>query len=77
MILPTKVIKPSDSLIVVTTFVIESLSLGEATIDNLLFQVNERIQKKIEIEKLMLCLDFLFLIDKIEVDDATGKIKLK
>ena len=77
MILPTKVVKPVDSLIVASSYIIECLSNQQRTIDSILFYVNETNQKKIDIEKLLLCLDFLFLINKIEIDNETGKVKLR
>jgi len=76
MILPTKVIKPVDSLISVSAIVIEILNENSMNIDDLLSAFNARYYKKITIEKLILCLDFLFMIDKIKDENETITINI-
>jgi hypothetical protein len=66
MIMPSKVIKPVDSLISLSSTIIEILKENSMNIDDLLIEFNARYYKKITIEKLILCLDFLFIIDKIK-----------
>lgn len=69
MIMPTKVIQPVDSLISISSVVLEVLNQDSKTIDNLLEEVNARYYKKISIEKLILCMDFLFIVDKVKSDN--------
>ena len=76
MILPTKVIKPVDSLISVSAIVIEILNENSMNIDDLLSEFNTRYYKKITIEKLIFCLDFLFMIDKIKDENETITINI-
>lgn len=66
MIMPSKVIQPVDSLISISATILEILQTKEANTDELLEEVNAKYYKKITIEKLFFCLDFLFLLDKIE-----------
>jgi len=66
MIMPSKVIKPVDSLISLSSTIIEILQEDSMNLDDLLIEFNTRYYKKITIEKLILCLDFLFMIDKIK-----------
>jgi len=76
MIMPTKVIKPVDSLISVSAIVIEILNENSMNIDDLLSEFNTRYYKKITIEKLILCLDFLFMIDKIKDENEIITINI-
>ena len=76
MIMPTKVIKPVDSLISLSSTIIEILNENSMNIDDLLNEFNTRYYKKISIEKLILCLDFLFMIDKIKDENETITINI-
>ena len=76
MIMPTKVIKPVDSLISLSSTIIEILNENSMNIDDLLYEFNVRYYKKITIEKLILCLDFLFMINKIKDENETLTINI-
>lgn len=76
MIMPTKIIKPVDSLLVISAFVLKIVMIRSLTVDDLLEEVNKSYYKKISIDKLLLSLNFLYLIDKIEEDHALIKAKL-
>lgn len=76
MIMPTKVIKPVDSLISLSSTIIEILKENSMNIDDLLIEFNARYYKKITIEKLILCLNFLFIIDKIKDENDTITISI-
>ena len=76
MIMPTKIIKPVDSLISLSSTIIEILKENSMNIDDLLLEFNARYYKKITIEKLILCLDFLFIIDKIKDENETITISI-
>jgi hypothetical protein len=74
--MPTKIIKPVDSLISLSSTIIEILKENSMNIDDLLLEFNARYYKKITIEKLILCLDFLFIIDKIKDENETITISI-
>lgn len=76
MIMPTKVIKPVDSLISLSSTIIEILKETSMNLDDLLLEFNSRYYKEIPIEKLILCLDFLFMIDKIKDENETITINI-
>lgn len=69
MIMPSKIIQPVDSLISIAAYVIDILQKSPMCIDDLLLEVNKCYYKNISIEKLILCLDFLFIINKIKDDN--------
>jgi hypothetical protein len=74
MILPTKIVKPVDSLYCISAYVIEQLkSYGNMDFDDLLDRLNTVYPKKITIEKMQQCLDFLFIIGKLELENETIK----
>lgn len=76
MIMPTKIIKPVDSLLSISATVLVILNNKRLTVDDLLEEVNRTYYKKISIDKLLLCVNFLYLIDKVEADNETIKAKL-
>ena len=76
MIMPTKIVKPVDSLIVLSATIIEILQENSLNIDDLLLEFNNRYYKKITIEKLILSLDFLFMIDKIKDENEIITINI-
>jgi hypothetical protein len=74
MILPTKIVKPVDSLYCISAYVIEQLKIyGNMDFDDLLDRLNTVYPKKITIEKMQQCLDFLFIIGKLELENETIK----
>lgn len=77
MIMPSKVIKPIDSLINISSYLLDSLSESAKSINTLHEIVNRQHYRQISVEKLLFCLDFLFMIDEIESDNETAQIKLK
>lgn len=76
MIMPSKVIKPVDSLISIGSEIIQIIGKQSMSLDDLHEKINQTYYKRISIEKLILSLDFLFLINKVERDNATITIKL-
>lgn len=77
MIMPTKIIQPVDSLISVSSVVLDILKSEAISLDDLLDKLNERYYKKISIEKLILCIDFLYIINKIESENETITINIR
>ena len=73
MILPTKTIKPVDSLVIVSATIIEILQNNSFTVDELLDQINTIYYKKLNVETLILALDFLFIT--VKVFEKNGTIK--
>ncbi len=76
MIMPTKIVKPVDCLLSISSAVLKIIQNQYISVDDLLEEVNKLYYKKITIDKLLLCLNFLYLIDKIEEDNETIKFKL-
>jgi hypothetical protein len=76
MIMPTKIIKPVDCLLSISSAALKVIKNKSISVDDLLEEVNKIYYKKITIDKLLLCLNFLYLIDKIEEDNETIKFKL-
>lgn len=76
MIMPTKIIQPVDSLFVVSSYVLKELKNHSLNLDELLEKINEGYYKKITIEKIILAIDFLYLIGEIRSNGETIKIEL-
>lgn len=76
MILPNRTVKPVDSLLSIGAAVIELLIEGENNVDDLYKKHVLRYEKKIDIEKFLLALNFLFVIGKVEYCDEIIKLKL-
>lgn len=77
MIMPTKVIQPVDSLISISATIIDILRNSGMNLDDLLEKVNNKYYKNITIEKLILCLDFLFVIDKVKEENEIITINIR
>jgi len=74
MILPTKIVKPIDSLYCISAYITELLHSNEyMDFDDLLDKLNSIYPRKITIEKMQQCLDFLFIIGKLELENETIK----
>lgn len=74
MILPTKVIKPADSLYVISAYVVEIIkSKSDFEFDELFDELNYVYPEKVSTEKLQATLDFLFIIGKLELENETVK----
>jgi len=76
MIMPTKIIQPVDSLISISAIVIEILKVNSMNVDDLLEEINRRYYKKISIEKLILSVDFLYIINKIKDENEIITINI-
>ena len=66
MLMPTKIIKPVDSIFSISAYVIKALEINDMNMDELLQKVNKIYYKKISLDKLILSLNFLYLINKVE-----------
>jgi hypothetical protein len=65
MLMPTKIIKPVDSIFSISAFVLKALESNDMRIDELIEEVNKTYYKEISFDKLVLSLNFLYLINKI------------
>ncbi|KJG19291.1 hypothetical protein UB37_19075 [Photobacterium iliopiscarium] len=74
MILPTKVVKPIDSLYCISAYVVELISSRNGVgFDDLLDDLNLIYPKAVTLETLQQCLDFLFILGKVELEDEIIK----
>lgn len=76
MIIPSKTIQAVDSLLSISAIIIEILNEKSMPIDDLLESFNRRYYKKITIEKLILAVNFLFIINYIKDNNETITINL-
>ncbi len=78
MLMPNKIVKPVDSLFSIAAYILKVLNdKKDLNVDNLHQELNLIYYKEISIEKLLLSLNFLFIIDKVESVNETIKIKLR
>lgn len=73
MIVPSKTVKPVDSIFCISAYIVQVLKNEDVDFDDLLDLVNQSYPKPVTIEKLQLCLDFLYIIGKLELTDETFK----
>ena len=74
MILPTKTIKPINSIYCISAYIVDLIKDKELVdFDDMLDELNYVYPKEISIEKLQQCLDFLFIIGKLELENETLK----
>ena len=76
MLMPTKIIKPVDSIFSISAFVIKALEVNDMSMDELIEEVNNTYYKKISLDKLVLSLNFLYLINKIELKNEIITINI-
>ena len=74
--MPTKIIKPADSLFSISAFILTALSTHDMNVDELFDKVNDIYYKNIPLEKLLLGLNFLYITDKIELNNEIITIKI-
>ena len=77
MIMPTKIVKPADSIISISACILKILKNGSINTDDLLRELNMVYFKEITIEKMLLCIDFLFIIGKIRSDNDIIELNLR
>lgn len=76
MLMPTKIVKPVDSIFSISAYILKILKNGSIDTDGLIKELNKIYYKKISIEKMLLCLDFLFIIGKIRSDNDIIELNL-
>jgi hypothetical protein len=76
MLMPTKIIKPVDSIFSISAFVIKALESNDMSIDELIEEVNKTYYKEISLDKLVLSLNFLYIINKVELKNEIITINI-
>ena len=76
MLMPTKIIKPVDSLFSISAYVLKVLHGQNLNIDKLHDEVNKVYYKKISLEKIILSLNFLYITNKVRIENETITINL-
>lgn len=74
--MPTKIIQPCNSIFVISSYLLKIIRESPKDLDTLIRQFNKLYYKKIETEKILLALDFLFIINKIRIEDEIIKINV-
>lgn len=77
MILPSKTIQPVDSLLSISATVLEILNTKGMPIDELFEEFNKKYYKKINIEKLILAINFLFITNNIKDNNEIITINIQ
>lgn len=70
--LPNKIVSIADSLIWKLPYILDVVRQGDATVDNLFSSVSQRFE---DVSEFILCLDTLYLLDRIEFDEKYEVIK--
>jgi len=76
MLMPTKIIQPVDSLFSISAFILKILTYNKLNIDEIHSEVNKTYYKEVSLEKIMLSLNFLYMIDKVRIDNETITINI-
>ena len=77
MLMPTKIVKPADSIISISAYMLKILKNGSINTDYLFEELNSVYFKKITIEKMLLSLDFLFIIGRIRNEGDIIELNLQ
>ncbi|MDQ7084662.1 MAG: hypothetical protein Q9M36_06895 [Sulfurovum sp.] len=77
MLMPTKIIQPADSLFSISAFILKVLHTQNFNIDKIHNEVNKIYYKKVSLEKIILSLNFLYITDKVRIENEIITINLK
>jgi len=77
MILSSKTIQPVDSLISISATILEILKTKNMPVDELFEEFNKKYYKKINIEKLILAINFLFITNNIKDNNEIITINIQ
>jgi len=69
MLMPTKIIKPVDSLFSISAYLLKVLNKESLNLDKLHEEVNKIYYKRISLEKIILSLNFLYTTNKVRIDN--------
>ncbi|EPD6760206.1 ABC-three component system middle component 6 [Vibrio parahaemolyticus] len=73
MLMPSKIVTPSDSIIFISKFVLEKVAVRSMSFDSLYESVSKSYPKELPMEKFLLSINFLFVIGKLEEADEIIK----
>lgn len=76
MLMPTKIIKPVDSLFSISAYILKILQKQNLNIDKLHDELNRVYYKKISLEKIILSLNFLYITDKVRIENENIAINI-
>ena len=71
-LLPSKIISVADSLIWKLPYIIDIVKKGDIAVEELFTSLIHRFE---DVSEFILCLDALYLLDRIELDDNNEVIK--
>jgi len=74
--MPTKIIKPVDSLFSISAYILKILQKQNLNIDKLHDELNRVYYKKISLEKIILSLNFLYITDKVRIENENIAINI-
>ena len=77
MLMPTKIVKPADSIISISAYMLKILKNGSINTDDLFEELNSVYFKKITIEKMLLSLDVLFIFGRIRNEGDIIELNLQ
>ncbi|WP_366665035.1 ABC-three component system middle component 6 [Vibrio jasicida] len=77
MIMPNKFVHPSDSLLFISKFVLESLQSHDSDFEDLFESVCKKYPKDLSIEKFILSINFLYITGRIEKSNEIIKAKFR
>ncbi len=69
MVMGNKIFNLEDTLFVIGAEIIEIIRNKNLKIDKLHKELNKRYVKEISFDKMMYALDFLFILDKVEIKE--------
>ncbi|WP_404936355.1 ABC-three component system middle component 6 [Pseudoalteromonas sp. SG43-6] len=76
MILPNKSIRPVDSLFCISSFIVELLSKNNLCVDSIHYELQKSYPKSVSVETVISCINFLYILGKVEMENETIKAKL-
>ena len=74
--MPTKSIKPVDSLFCIAAYIVDIAKSTQLSVDEIHQRLNQTYPVHVTIEHVILCLDFLYIIGKVELNNEIINIKL-
>lgn len=76
MILPNKITRPIDSLFCISSIIVSIASKNELSIEDVYRELNKAYPIEISYEKYIYCIDFLYILGKVERNDEILKIRM-
>lgn len=75
MIMPSKTVTPANSLFCISPYVIKAIFEGSDNVDSIYEYVRGVYPKNINAETILLSLNYLYMIGKVEIDNEAIKVK--